>query len=48
MQWKGRRQSSNVEDRRGMGMGGRTVFGCGIGSIIMFSSLHCSVVIQEI
>lgn len=35
MQWKGRRQSSNVEDRRGMGMGGKTVIGGGIGSIII-------------
>ncbi|MDR6124025.1 putative metalloprotease [Bacillus sp. SLBN-46] len=35
MQWKGRRQSANVEDRRGMGMGGKTVIGGGIGSIII-------------
>ena len=35
MQWKGRRQSSDVEDRRGMGMGGKTVIGGGIGSIII-------------
>ncbi|MCM3117860.1 zinc metallopeptidase [Neobacillus sp. MER 74] len=35
MKWKGRRQSSNVEDRRGMGMGGKTVIGGGIGSIII-------------
>ncbi|NYE06479.1 hypothetical protein F4694_003259 [Bacillus niacini] len=35
MLWKGRRQSSNVEDRRGMGMGGKTVIGGGIGSIVV-------------
>lgn len=35
MKWKGRRQSANVEDRRGMGMGGKTVIGGGIGSIII-------------
>jgi uncharacterized protein len=35
MRWKGRRQSSNVEDRRGMGMGGKTVIGGGIGSIVV-------------
>ncbi|WP_374103878.1 hypothetical protein [Bacillus sp. ISL-7] len=33
MKWKGRRQSANVEDRRGMGMGGKTVIGGSIGSI---------------
>nr|WP_263327760.1 neutral zinc metallopeptidase [Neobacillus sp. Marseille-Q6967] len=35
MIWKGRRKSANVEDRRGMGMGGKTVIGGGIGSIIV-------------
>lgn len=35
MKWRGRRQSSNVEDRRGMGMGGKTAIGGGIGSIIV-------------
>lgn len=35
MKWKGRRQSANVEDRRGMGMGGKTVIGGGIGSVIV-------------
>lgn len=35
MLWKGRRQSSNVEDRRGMGMGGKTAIGGGIGSIVV-------------
>ncbi|KIL37541.1 metalloprotease [Cohnella kolymensis] len=34
MQWKGRRGSSNVEDRRGMG-GGRGLVGGGIGGIII-------------
>lgn len=33
MQWKGRRGSSNVEDRRGMG--GKTIVGGGIGGIII-------------
>ncbi|MBD7985986.1 neutral zinc metallopeptidase [Sporosarcina sp. Sa2YVA2] len=33
MEWKGRRGSSNVEDRRGMG--GKTLVGGGIGSIIL-------------
>lgn len=35
MIWKGRRQSSNVEDRRGMGMGGKTVIGGGLSSIVV-------------
>jgi predicted metalloprotease len=35
MLWKGRRQSSNVEDRRGMGIGGKTVIGGGLGSIVV-------------
>jgi uncharacterized protein len=35
MKWKGRRQSSNIEDRRGMGFGGKTVIGGGIGGVIM-------------
>lgn len=33
MEWKGRRESKNVEDRRGMS--GKTVVGGGIGSIIL-------------
>ncbi|WP_066073487.1 KPN_02809 family neutral zinc metallopeptidase [Neobacillus soli] len=33
MKWKGRRASSNVEDRRGMG--GKTVVGGGIGGIVI-------------
>lgn len=33
MQWKGRRASSNVEDRRGIG--GKTIVGGGIGGIII-------------
>jgi uncharacterized protein len=35
MKWKGRRQSSNIEDRRGMGTGGKTMIGGGIGSLIV-------------
>ncbi|WP_163102590.1 neutral zinc metallopeptidase [Peribacillus alkalitolerans] len=35
MKWKGRRTSSNVEDRRGRGMGGKTIVGGGIGGIII-------------
>ncbi|MGG3466881.1 neutral zinc metallopeptidase [Neobacillus pocheonensis] len=35
MIWKGRRQSSNVEDRRGMGIGGKTMIGGGIGGLII-------------
>lgn len=33
MQWKGRRKSQNVEDRRGMG--GKTLVGGGIGGIVL-------------
>ncbi|HEX7358138.1 MAG TPA: neutral zinc metallopeptidase [Ignavibacteriaceae bacterium] len=33
MQWKGRRESSNVEDRRGMSPGGKGLVGGGIGTI---------------
>jgi predicted metalloprotease len=33
MKWKGRRESSNIEDRRGMG--GKTLIGGGLGSIII-------------
>lgn len=36
MKWQGRRQSSNVEDRRGMGSGAKTVLGGGIVGIIIF------------
>ncbi|WP_108672483.1 neutral zinc metallopeptidase [Peribacillus acanthi] len=35
MKWKGRRTSSNVEDRRGRGVGGKTIVGGGIGGIII-------------
>lgn len=35
MKWKGRRQSANVEDRRGMGMGGKTAIGGGLGGLII-------------
>lgn len=34
MKWQGRRKSSNVEDRRGMGGGGKTIMGGGIGIVI--------------
>lgn len=36
MKWEGRRQSSNVEDRRGMKGGGKFVAGGGIIGIIIF------------
>ena len=36
MKWQGRRQSSNVEDRRGMGGGAKTVLGGGVVGIIIF------------
>lgn len=35
MKWKGRRQSSNVEDRRGMSTGGKVVAGGGVIGIII-------------
>jgi uncharacterized protein len=35
MKWRGRRQSTNIEDRRGMGAGGKTVIGGGISTIII-------------
>jgi predicted metalloprotease len=35
MKWKGRRQSDNVEDRRGMSSGGKTLAGGGVGLIIL-------------
>lgn len=35
MRWQGRRGSSNVEDRRGMGGGGKMLAGGGIGCIII-------------
>ncbi len=35
MKYKGRQRSSNVEDRRGMGGGGKTVMGGGIGIVIL-------------
>ena len=35
MKWIGRRQSDNVEDRRGMSSGGKTVVGGGIIGIII-------------
>jgi len=33
MRWKGRKESSNVEDRRGMSSGGKGIVGGGIGTI---------------
>ena len=33
MRWKGRKESSNVEDRRGMSPGGKGMVGGGIGTI---------------
>jgi len=35
MRWKGRRQSDNVEDRRGMSSGGKTIVGGGIIGVII-------------
>jgi predicted metalloprotease len=35
MKWKGRRQSDNVEDRRGMSSGGKTLAGGIVGLIIL-------------
>lgn len=35
MKWKGRRQSDNVEDRRGMSSGGKTIVGGGVLGIII-------------
>ncbi|OYX83975.1 MAG: metalloprotease [Flavobacteriales bacterium 32-34-25] len=35
MRWKGRRQSDNVEDRRGMSSGGKTILGGGVLGIII-------------
>ena len=36
MKWQGRRQSSNVEDRRGMGGGVKTVLGGGVIGIVIY------------
>ncbi|MEO8253746.1 MAG: neutral zinc metallopeptidase [Flavobacterium sp.] len=35
MKWRGRRQSDNVEDRRGMSSGGKTILGGGVIGIII-------------
>jgi len=35
MKWIGRRQSDNVEDRRGMSSGGKTIVGGGVLGIII-------------
>jgi len=37
MKWTGRRQSSNVEDRRGMSPRGRTVIGGGLGIVLIIA-----------
>ncbi|MEX1119406.1 MAG: neutral zinc metallopeptidase, partial [Terrimicrobiaceae bacterium] len=37
MKWTGRRQSSNVEDRRGMSPRGRTVIGGGLGLVLIIA-----------
>jgi hypothetical protein len=37
MKWSGRRQSSNVEDRRGMSPRGRTVIGGGLGIVLIIA-----------
>jgi predicted metalloprotease len=39
MRWRGRQQSGNVEDRRGMGGGGKIALGGGAGIIILIISL---------
>src|SRR5690606_26947556 len=40
MKWKGRRQSDNVEDRRGMSAGGKAIIGGGaLGIIILLLQL---------
>ncbi len=39
MRWIGRQQSGNVEDRRGMGGGGKIAIGGGAGVIILIISL---------
>ena len=39
MRWVGRQQSGNVEDRRGMGGGGKIAIGGGAGVIILIISL---------
>jgi predicted metalloprotease len=39
MRWMGRKQSGNVEDRRGMGGGGKVAIGGGAGIIILIISL---------
>src|SRR6185436_4568770 len=35
MRWRGERESSNVDDRRGMSGGGRVAVGGGIGTLII-------------
>ncbi|RYG67296.1 flagellar biosynthesis protein FlgM, partial [bacterium] len=40
MQWKNRRQSENVEDQRGMGMGKTVSVGGGIGTIVLALAIY--------
>jgi predicted metalloprotease len=37
MKWQGRRKSDNLEDRRGMSSGGKTIGGGLIGIVILLS-----------
>ncbi len=49
MKWQGRRQSSNVEDRRGMGFGTKAVAGGGlIGIIILLLSIFGGENVQQL
>ncbi|WBL21247.1 KPN_02809 family neutral zinc metallopeptidase [Zunongwangia sp. HRR-M8] len=52
MKWKGRRQSSNVDDRRGMSTKGKTIAGGGIVAVIvialqLFTGVDLSQIISE-
>ena len=52
MKWKGRRQSSNVDDRRGMSTKGKTIAGGGIVAVIvialqLFTGVDVSQIISE-
>jgi len=40
MQWRGRRESGNIEDRRGSGIGGGHVAFGGIGGLIIYLLIH--------
>ena len=37
MKWSGRRQSDNMEDRRGMSSGGKTIH-CSLGTLLKYES----------